>query len=78
MAKKLQNPRLLRISFHTFRHWKATTIQHQTHDPWIVKEVGHTNLRSTEICITYEKTIYESNNDEYTVKVVKDPNEIRR
>jgi len=79
LAKKLQNPRLLRISFHTFRHWKATAIQHQTHDPWIVEEfLGHKSLRSTEIYITYEKTIYESSSDEYTVKVVKDPNEIMR
>ena len=79
LAKKLQNPRLLQISFHTFRHWKATSIQHKTHDPWIVKEfLGHKSLRSTEIYITYEKTIYESNNDDYTVKVVKDPNDIVR
>lgn len=33
LAYKLQNPRLLKISFHTFRHWKATcsTTKPKTH-----------------------------------------------
>ncbi len=30
LAYKLQNPRLTRISFHTIRHWKATTLYHET------------------------------------------------
>ena len=30
LSQKLQNPRLLRIRLHTFRHWKATTLYHQT------------------------------------------------
>ena len=30
LAHKLQNPRLLKISFHTIRHWKATILYHQT------------------------------------------------
>lgn len=32
IAVKLQNPRLLRITFHTFRHWKATMEYHKTKD----------------------------------------------
>lgn len=32
LARKLQNPRLLRISLHTLRHWKATMLYHQTKD----------------------------------------------
>jgi len=31
-ANKLQNPRLLNIGFHTFRHWKATMLIHRTKD----------------------------------------------
>jgi integrase len=30
ISQRLQNPRLMRISFHTFRHWKATSLYHQT------------------------------------------------
>ncbi len=32
LAEKLNNPRLLRITFHTFRHWKATMEYHRTKD----------------------------------------------
>lgn len=78
LAAKLQNPRLLRISFHTFRHWKATMLYHQTKDPWYVKEfLGHKSIRSTEIYITVEKTIFEPSSDEFTVKVVSEPEEIK-
>ncbi len=53
LAQKLQNPRLLRITFHTFRHWKATTLYHQTKDPYYVKDfLGHKSLTSTEIYIS--------------------------
>ena len=36
LAQTLQNPRLLRITFHTLRHWKATILYHQTKDPYYV------------------------------------------
>lgn len=50
LAAKLQNPRLLNISFHTFRHWKATYEYHRTHDPYYVKQfLGHKSLKNTEI-----------------------------
>jgi len=32
LAHKLGNPRVLRIHFHTFRHWKATMEYHKTKD----------------------------------------------
>jgi integrase len=31
-AQKLGNPELLRISFYTFRYWKATNVYHSSHD----------------------------------------------
>jgi integrase len=78
LARKLQNPRLLRISFHTFRHWKATTLYHQTRDPWYVKDfLGHKSIRSTEIYITIERTIFEPSSDEFTVRVTNKPEEVK-
>jgi integrase len=78
LASKLNNPRLLNISFHTFRHWKATTLYHQTKDPYYVKEfLGHKSIRSTEIYITIERTIFEPSSDNYRVKVAKNPEEIK-
>ena len=78
LAAKLQNPRLLSISFHTFRHWKATMLYHQTKDPMYVKQfLGHKELRNTEIYITLERTLFESGSDEFIVKVAQTPEEVK-
>jgi integrase len=58
LAAKLQNPRLLRISFHIMRHWKATYEYHRTKDPYYVKQfLGHKCLKNTEIYINIERTV---------------------
>jgi integrase len=79
LAFKLQNPRLLSISFHTFRHWKATMLYHQTKDIYYVKQfLGHKELRNTEIYINIERTLFEpSGNDEFIVKVAETPEEVK-
>jgi integrase len=78
LASKLQNPRLLAITFHTFRHWKATMLYHQTKDPYYVKDfLGHKSLDSTEIYINIERTMFESSSDEFTVKVTDKPEEMK-
>jgi len=78
LAAKLKNPRLLQISFHTFRHWKATMLYHETKDPYYVKDfLGHKSLRNTEIYITIERTIFEPSSDEFTVKVASKTEEIK-
>jgi integrase len=79
LAVKLQSPRFLRINFHSFRHWKATMLYHQTKDPYYVKDfLGHKSLKNTEIYITVERTMFgESGNDEFAVKVAEDPEEIK-
>ena len=76
MASKLQNPRLPKISFHTFRNCKATLLHHQTKDPYYVKQfLDH---KSTEIYITIERTIFEPSSDEFTVRLAKDPDDIQK
>lgn len=78
LAAKLENPRLLQITFHTFRHWKATMLYHQTKDPYYVKNfLGHKSLRNTEIYINIEHTIFEPSSDEFTVKVATNPEDIK-
>ena len=48
LAKKLQNPRLKQIKFHTFRHFKASKEYAQTRNILHVKEMlGHRNTNST-------------------------------
>ena len=68
LAWKLQNPRLNQISFHTFRHWKATMEYHRTRDILHVKELlGHRNINST---LVYTHLI-SFEDDEFHVRVAK-------
>ncbi len=39
---------------------------------------GYKSLKSTEIYITIERTIFEPSSDDYTVKVAKEPEDIKR
>ncbi|MEM3465031.1 MAG: tyrosine-type recombinase/integrase [Candidatus Jordarchaeales archaeon] len=78
LAKKLNNPRLLNITFHSFRHWKATMEYHKTKDILHVRELlGHKNIEDTMLYIQVEKTLFGEENSEFTVKVAKDPKEIQ-
>jgi integrase len=79
LARKLQNPRLLKINFHTFRHWKATMEYHKTKDPLYVKELlGHRKLDTTLLYIQIEHTLFKDGDNQFTVKIAKTPGEIKR
>ena len=69
-AVKLDNPRLKRISFHTFRHWKGTMEYHKTKDIIHVKTIlGHKSIESTMTYINIEAAIFLTTHDEeYTCK----------
>lgn len=70
IAHAYGNPRLLKITFRTLRHWKGTMEYHKTHDVYHVKKIlGHKRLRSTEIYINLEQAVFEEVNDEFHVKV---------
>ena len=80
ISQKLQNPRLLRISFHTFRHWKATTLYHQTKNILLVKEfLGHASLENTLLYIQIEQAVFGLNiDDEYEVNATNNKEEIKK
>ena len=79
LARKFDNPRLLKITFTTLRHWKATSYYHEVRDILKVKQLlGHKTLRSTMIYIDIEKAIYGELSQEFTVKVAEDPQEIEK
>jgi hypothetical protein len=54
-------------------------LYHKTKDPYYVKDfLGHKSIKNTEIYITVERAIFgDSCNDEFTVKVASDPEEIK-
>jgi integrase len=76
IAKRLNNPRLKEISFHTLRHWKGTTEYHKTKDIIHVKTVlGHKSITSTLIYINLESALYLTTSDEWTCKAAHNPQE---
>jgi len=78
LARKMNNPRLLQIHFHTFRHWKATMLYHETKDPLHVKEtLGHKKMDTTLLYIQLDKALFTQESDGFTVKVAKNPDEIQ-
>jgi len=79
LARKLQNPRLLRISFHTLRHWKATMLYHETKDILYVKEfLGHKKVETTLLYIQLAEAIFKETTDEFTVRVASQAEEITK
>jgi integrase/recombinase XerD len=69
IAEKLSNPRILNITFHTFRHWKATMEYHKTKDIIYVKELlGHKDIENTMIYINIEKSLFQTKSDEFYFK----------
>jgi integrase len=72
-ARKLGNPRLLKITYHTLRHWKATMEYHRTKDILHVKELlGHKNIQNTMIYINLEKALFKTSDENFTVRAVDD------
>jgi integrase len=75
IAEKLKNPRILHITFHTFRHWKATMEYHKTKDILHVMQLlGHRSITNT---LVYTHLI-DFKNDEYTSRVAKTIEEARQ
>ncbi len=52
---------------------------HQCKDPYYVQHLlGHKSIKSTEIYINIEHTLFEAGaNDQYTVRIVEKPEEIK-
>ena len=74
-SRKFGNPRLLQISFHTFRHWKATMEYAKTKDIfYVMKLLGHKNIKNT---LVYTQLV-NFKEDEFIFKVAKNVDEAGR
>jgi len=72
LAYKLQNPRLLQISFHTFRHWKGTIEYHKTRDILYTQRLlGHRNIQNTLIYVNIEQALFQNTNEEFHVATAR-------
>ena len=66
IAFKLKNSRLTQITFHTFRHWKATMEYHRTRDILHVMQIlGHRSIRNT---LLYTQLV-EFRDEDYVARV---------
>jgi len=75
LARKLSNPRLLKISFHILRHWKATMQYHKTKDILHVKRLlGHRKLEST---MMYIELVTFDNPEEFTCRATENIEEAK-
>ena len=72
LARKLNNPRLAKITFTTFRHWKGTMEYHKTHDLLHVKKLlGHKKIESTMVYVNLEQAVFTNTNDDFHVATAK-------
>ncbi len=70
-ANKLKNPRLLRITFHTLRHFKGTMEYHKTKDILhVIQVLGHKNIKNTLLYVQLAEELFKDR-QEYTSKVAK-------
>jgi len=75
LTKKLQNPRLKQITFHTFRHWKATMEYARTKDILhVMRLLGHKNIKNTLI---YTQLI-DFKDDEFVCKAATTSQEAKQ
>jgi integrase len=76
IANKTGNPRLLKIHFHTLRHWKGTMLYHKTKDIYYVMQaLGHKNIKNTLLYIQLEEALFQGEQD-YISKVAKTEKDI--
>jgi len=67
LAFRTQNPRIKQIHLHSFRHWGATMLYHDTKNIVLVMNtLGHKSITSTQI---YVKLLQTGNREEYVSKV---------
>jgi len=79
LARKLQNPRLLQIHFHTFRHWKATMLYHQTKDIlYVMQFLGHKNIKNTLKYVQLEEALFKEHNEQFICKTAKTIEEAKK
>ena len=78
IARKLQNPRLKLIHFHTFRHWRATMLYHQTKDIlFVMRFLGHKNINNTLRYIQLEEAMFRERSDEFICKAASTVDEAK-
>ena len=70
ISERTNKPRIAKIHFHTFRHFKGTMEYHKTKDIIHVQRIlGHRCIQSTMVYINIESALWLNTQDEWTHKV---------
>lgn len=76
IARKIGNPRIMKIHFHTLRYWKGTMLYHKTKDVYYVMQaLGHKNIKNTLLYVQLEEALFQGEQD-YISKVARTEKEI--
>jgi integrase len=75
VATEQNNPRIMKIHLHTFRHFKGTMEYHKNGGKLLeVRQIlGHKDIESTLVYITLEQAIFNYDTDEWTCKIATTP-----
>jgi len=77
-AHKLSNPRLLQITFITFRHWFGTMEYPRTKDILHVQRLlGHRSIQNTLIYIDLESKLFDTATEGFTSRIAHNTGEAR-
>jgi len=72
ISRKLGNERLLKITFHTLRHWHATKLYFETKDIYFVqRRLGHRRITNTMKYIHLAETYFGEEDDEFITQVAE-------
>jgi len=75
-AQKLNNPRLMKISFHTFRHWKGTMLYLDFPDmDYVRKFLGHKSILSTQVYVNIAQALFTKKPENYICKAAHNEQE---
>ncbi len=76
LSHKVNNQRLLKIHFHTFRYWKGTILYHETKDMYyVMMRLGHKNIKNTLLYVQLEEALFQGETN-YISKVARTEKEI--
>jgi len=78
VARKLNNPRIKRISPLSLRHFKGTWEYHRTKDIlYVMKILGHKNIKNTMVYIQLEQALFKGET-EYVCRVARTVKEAKK
>ncbi|MCZ2809510.1 MAG: site-specific integrase [Candidatus Bathyarchaeota archaeon] len=80
LAKKMNNPQIAQVTFHTCRHWYATNLYHETKNILLIqRRLGHKNIASTLLYVEIEEEFYgDSPDGKFICEIAETPEKAKK